>query len=130
MNKYFDNISKVLGKPYFINNRIILFNMDCREGISKLAYHNIEIDSTITSPPYNIGKEYENIMSIEDYVLWLTDIINRIYDITSYNGSLLLNVGYLEEKSKGRAIPIPYLIWDKLKFFLNQEIVWNYGAGV
>ena len=42
----------------------------------------------------------------------------------------LLNVGYVSIEDIARAIPIPYLIWDKVDFFLNQEIVWNYGAGV
>lgn len=130
MKEHFENIIDVLGKPFYKNERIILYNMDCREGISKLAYHNIEVDSTITSPPYNIGKEYEKILSVEEYIIWLTDILNRIFDITKENGSLLLNVGYLEVKSKGRAVPIPYLLWNKLKFYLNQEIIWNYGAGV
>jgi len=130
MNEHFNKIIDELGEPFYKNERILLYNMNCREGISKLAYHNIEIDSTITSPPYNIGKEYESILSVDEYLLWLTDILNSVYNITKYNGSLLLNVGYLEVKNKGRAIPIPYLIWDKLKFYLNQEIVWNYGAGV
>ena len=130
MNEHFNKIIDELGEPFYKNERIILYNMDCREGISKLACHNIEIDSTITSPPYNIGKEYESILSVDKYLLWLTDILNCVYNITKYNGSLLLNVGYLEVKNKGRAIPIPYLIWDKLKFYLNLEIVWNYGAGV
>ena len=31
---------------------------------------------------------------------------------------------------KAKALPIPYLLWDKIPFFLVQEIVWNYGAGV
>jgi adenine-specific DNA-methyltransferase len=53
-----------------------------------------------------------------------------IYDITKNNGCYLLNVGYLEVPNKGRAVPITYLLWDKLKFYLNQEIIWNYGAGV
>jgi adenine-specific DNA-methyltransferase len=130
MNNNFENIIDVLGKPFYKNNHVILYNMDCREGISKLAYHSIEIDSTITSPPYNIGKEYEKILSVEEYVNWLSDILNRIYDITKSNGSLLLNLGYLEVKGKGNAIPIAYLIWNKLNFYLNQEIIWNYGAGI
>src|SRR5205823_13886759 len=25
---------------------------------------------------------------------------------------------------------LPYLLWDKWPFFLIQEVVWNYGAGV
>lgn len=130
MNDRFEKIITILGNPYYKNDEIILYNCDCREGLLKLANHNIEIDVTITSPPYNIGKEYEEILLIENYIFWLTEILNTIYDITKYNGALLLNVGYLEVKNKGKAVPIPYLIWDKLKFYLNQEIVWNYGAGV
>ncbi len=43
---------------------------------------------------------------------------------------MLLNLGYLEVKDKGRNVPIPYLLWDKTPFYLIQEIIWNYGAGV
>ena len=28
------------------------------------------------------------------------------------------------------SLPIPYLLWDKIPFYLIQEIIWNYGAGV
>jgi adenine-specific DNA-methyltransferase len=41
-----------------------------------------------------------------------------------------LNLGYFHVPNRGRAIPIPYLLWDKINFYLNQGIVWNYGAGV
>jgi adenine-specific DNA-methyltransferase len=27
-------------------------------------------------------------------------------------------------------VPIPYLLWDRSPFYLLQEIVWSYGAGV
>jgi adenine-specific DNA-methyltransferase len=130
MNKNLDDIIKALGKPFYHNDRIVLYNMDCHDGLRKLVSNNIEIDATITSPPYNIGKEYEKVLSVDKYVEWLSDILNLIYDTTKQNGSLLLNVGYLGIQDKGRAVPIPYLIWDKIKFYLNQEIVWNYGAGV
>jgi len=43
---------------------------------------------------------------------------------------LWLNVGYLEVPEKGLCVPIPYLLWDKSPFYLLQEIVWKYGAGV
>lgn len=31
---------------------------------------------------------------------------------------------------RAKAIPIPYLLWDRVPFYLIQEVVWNYGAGV
>lgn len=126
----FDKIKNVLGSPYYENGRAIIYNVDCVEAIDKLITSDIEINSTITSPPYNIGKEYEKILAIEEYVSWISGIINQIYQITKNNGSFIFNVGYLKVEGKGRAVPIPYLLWDKIPFYLTQEIIWNYGAGV
>lgn len=126
----FENIKNALGNPYYENDRSIIYNMDCLIGINLLKENYITIDATITSPPYNIGKEYEDVLPVSDFVKWITDIINTLYDITKSNGCFLLNVGYLEVPNKGKAVPISYLLWDKIKFYLNQEIIWNYGAGV
>ena len=104
--------------------------MDCKEGLNLLKQSGVRIDTTITSPPYNIGKEYENNIPLEEYIKWLIDIDTLIYNVTKSDGAYLLNVGYLRVENKGRAVPIPYLLWDKSKFFMHQEIVWNYGAGV
>jgi adenine-specific DNA-methyltransferase len=41
-----------------------------------------------------------------------------------------LQGGYLSVPSRAKAIPIPYLLWDRVPFYLIQEIVWNYGAGI
>ncbi len=126
----FNLIKSVLGEPYYHNDSVLIYNMDCLEGLNRLKKSNVKIDATITSPPYNIGKEYEKIMPINSFVDWLVEISNYIFEITKSNGSYLLNVGYLEVPEKGRAVPITYLVWDKIKFYLNQEIIWNYGAGV
>lgn len=126
----FDKIKNVLGTPYYENDKAIIYNTDCVESLDKLIASDIEINSTITSPPYNIGKEYEKILATEEYVSWISGIINKIYQITKNNGSFIFNVGYLKVEGKGRAVPIPYLLWDKIPFYLTQEIIWNYGAGV
>ena len=44
------------------------------------------------------------------------------YDLTTPNGSMWLNLGYMDVAQKGRAVPIPYLLWDKSRFFLQQEV--------
>jgi len=41
-----------------------------------------------------------------------------------------LNLGYVEVTGSGRAVPLPYLLWNQSPFFLLQEVVWHYGAGV
>jgi len=124
----FNQIKDQLGEPYYECSNGLLYNMDCVDGLDKLT--RIRVASTITSPPYNIGKEYENILPVDNYIDWLGKIFEKIYGLTSSSGSLLLNLGYTNVEGKGRAIPIPYLLWNKISFFMNQEIVWHYGAGV
>ena len=125
-----DTIKELLGNPYYENDNCLIYNLDCEVALDVLIKNGVKIDSTITSPPYNIGKEYEEIQPIDKFISWISRINNLIYDVTKFNGAYLLNVGYLEVPNKGRAVPIPYLLWDKTKFYLNQEIIWNYGAGV
>ncbi len=84
----------------------------------------------VTSPPYNIGKEYEHIATVESYVSWCSRWMKLIYEHTSDKASFWLNLGYFSVEGKGKNVPISYLLWDKSPFFLLQEVVWNYGAGV
>ena len=87
-------------------------------------------DLTVTSPPYNIGKEYESVLPLSEYLEWTESWIKEVFRITNSVGAFWLNLGYLKIPEVGNAIPLPYLIWDRVPFHLVQEIVWNYGAGV
>jgi adenine-specific DNA-methyltransferase len=88
------------------------------------------IHLTVTSPPYNIGKEYEEQLPLDKYLTWCGSWLTELYRITTRNGAFWLNLGYTRIPNRAKAIPLPYLIWDKSPFYLIQEIVWNYGAGV
>ena len=88
------------------------------------------IDLTVTSPPYNIGKQYEFVRELNNYVNWCEKWIKLVHRATTSSGAFWLNVGYLRIPGQAKAIPIPYLLWDHVDFFLIQEIIWNYGAGV
>ncbi len=123
-----DQIQDKVGKPYFSSDNVLLYQMDCSEFMESLN-SNI-IDLTITSPPYNIGKEYEKITKNEDYLQWCEKWINQIYNSTSQFGSFWLNLGYFEMPEKGKCVPIAYFLWDKSPFYFLQEIIWSYGAGV
>jgi len=120
-------ISK-LGSPYFESDSCILFCGDSLHMQKELSGEFI--DAIITSPPYNIGKEYEEVMPLQDYIDWSSEWINGSSKLIKPNGSMLLNLGYIAVEMKGRAVPLSYLLWDKVPMFLNQEIVWNYSAGV
>ncbi|MCF5913867.1 MULTISPECIES: DNA-methyltransferase [Aeromonas] len=124
----FENVVETLGQPFYRDERTALYHGDCVEIMSQLPRNSVDL--TITSPPYNIGKAYEEILDVHKYIEWCVSWLKKIHDVTAHNGALALNVGYLEVPKKGHAVPIPYLLWDKTPFYLHQEIVWNYGAGV
>ena len=119
-----------IGEPFYSDSGFILYNCECCNSLEILQRSAMRFDLTVTSPPYNIGKEYEEIQSVEKYIKWCERWINYIFNLTKANGSFWLNVGYLEVPERGLCVPIPYLLWDKSPFFLLQEIVWHYGAGV
>jgi len=124
----FERIKKFLGEPVYENKDVLLY-----QGDSLKILQNFDRDSiplTVTSPPYNIGKEYEEILDLDEYLDWCEKWVNQIYRLTSKNGGFWLNLGYISIDGKAKAIPIPYLLWDRVPFYLVQEVVWNYGAGV
>ncbi|MCM2438350.1 site-specific DNA-methyltransferase [Agrobacterium vitis] len=128
MQKNFSSIRASLGRPAYEDDDILLYNGDCFDLMRRIPSESIPL--TVTSPPYNIGKSYENNRSVEDYIKWTADWVCLVHDITTQSGSFWLNVGYMPIQGKAKAMPLPYLIWDKIPFFLIQEVVWNYGAGV
>ncbi|MBS0015875.1 MAG: site-specific DNA-methyltransferase [Arthrospira sp. SH-MAG29] len=124
----FDEIVKILGCPYFQAPNCLIYNLDCLEAMAHLPDEWVAL--TVTSPPYNIGKEYEKKLPLKDYLNWCQKWIKQIHRITLPHGAFWLNLGYLSIPNQAKTIPIPYLLWDKIPFYLIQEIVWNYGAGV
>lgn len=123
-------LNRVIGKPFFAETGFILYNGNCTDFLQELKEHDIAFDLTITSPPYNIGKEYEKPLSVEEYIDWCSKWIRQIHEASSSDSAFWLNLGYFEIPEKGLCVPIPYLLWDKTPFYLLQEIVWAYGAGV
>jgi adenine-specific DNA-methyltransferase len=119
-----------LGEPFYADSGFILYKGDLTRFLGDLSKSDLKVDLTITSPPYNIGKEYEKPMSVSEYIDWCSGWMNQIYEVTEPNGAFWLNVGYLEVPNEGLCVPIPYLLWNKSHFYLLQEVIWKYGAGV
>jgi adenine-specific DNA-methyltransferase len=99
--------------------------MEVLRGLQTASVH-----LTVTSPPYNIGKEYEKTRPLAAYVSWCREWLQELFRITKPTGSLWVNLGYVAVEGKGRAVPLSYLLWNQSPFFLHQEVIWHYGAGV
>lgn len=123
-------LEKAIGVPYFADRGFILYQGDSERLLKSIANVGFAAPLTVTSPPYNIGKPYESPMDVEEYIEWCAGWLAQIHRVTTASGAFWLNLGYLEVPGQGLCIPIPYLLWNRTGFYLLQEIVWQYGAGV
>lgn len=85
----------------------------------------------ISSPPYNIGKEYEKQKDLEEYLEWQKTVIAQLVRILHPSGSLCWQVGNYVKN--GEIFPLDvyfYPIFKKLGLFLRNRIIWHFGHGL
>jgi adenine-specific DNA-methyltransferase len=124
----FDDVQRLLGSPVRAGDGYAIYCADCLHALGALPGGLFSL--TVTSPPYNIGKEYETPLPMEDYLAWCGRWMTEVFRVTRPNGAFWLNVGYVSITGRAKAVPLPYLLWDRSPSYLIQEVVWNYGAGV
>jgi adenine-specific DNA-methyltransferase len=85
----------------------------------------------ITSPPYNIGKAYEKITNLDDYLANLTPIIEQLNRVLAEDGSLCWQVGNYVESSEVFPLDIFYYPFFKERGFrLRNRIIWHFDHGL
>ena len=82
----------------------------------------------VTSPPYNVSKEYDEDLSLEDYIEFLKSVLSETYRVLVNGGRVCINIANV-----GRKPYIPYhkYIIDtmlEIGFLMRGEIIWNKGA--
>mgnify|MGYP005848353975 CR=1 FL=1 len=105
-------------------NRIIRASA---EEMKELPDHSLHL--MITSPPYNVTKDYDEELSLEEYLHLLRRVFSETYRVLVDGGRACINVANL-----GRRPYIPlsdYIsqLMIDLDFRMRGEIIWNKGAG-
>ena len=107
-----------------------LFCMDIEKLLDSLPEEPL-FDLVVTSPPYNIGKAYEHLMPLEDYIEWQERVIKKCYTRLKETGSICWQVGnYVHE---GEIIPLDIElapIFKELGMKLRNRIIWHFGHGL
>ena len=83
----------------------------------------------VTSPPYNVGKDYDEDLDIDEYVSLLHDVFSETYRLLINGGRACINIANV-----GRKPYIPYhslIIQSMLDIGFNMrgEVIWNKGSG-
>lgn len=108
---------------------IILYHGDTNDLIDTIPDNFVKL--IIASPPYNLGKAYENKISIDDYLQTQAEVIEKLYRILSPEGSLCWQVGNFVDD--GEVFPLDiyyYPIFKELGMALRNRIVWHFGHGL
>jgi DNA modification methylase len=83
----------------------------------------------ITSPPYNVTKEYDENLTLNEYLQLLRNVFTETYRVLVYGGRACVNVANLGRKPY---IPLSDYISQmmlEIGFQMRGEIIWCKGAG-
>lgn len=86
------------------------------------------IDLMITSPPYNVSKDYDEDLSLDEYLDFLKNVFLETYRVLNFGGRACINIANLGRKPY---IPLTaYLnkIMVDIGFLMRGEIIWNKAA--
>ncbi len=83
-----------------------------------------------TSPPYNVGKEYEADLDLEDYFRLILDVAREVYRVLLPGGRYVVNVANLGRKPYVPLHAFFYVLHAAVGFLPAGEIIWQKGRGM
>ncbi len=120
-NKVLDTVENIF--PNRLENTIILGSSENMKNIPNNSIHLM-----ITSPPYNVSKEYDDDLSLEEYLQLLNNVFAETYRVLVNGGRACINVANLGRKPY---IPLSDYISKmmiEIGFNMRGEIIWNKAA--
>ncbi len=96
------------------------------EAMEEIPHSSIHL--MVTSPPYNVGKDYDDDLSLKEYLLMLGKVFAEVYRVLLWGGRACVNIANV-----GRSPYIPlhsHIIKEMLElgFLMRGEIIWNKAA--
>ena len=123
-------------KQFENTNDVTLYSGDCSNLLQQIPDESVDL--VITSPPYCMGKAYEDPHDdIETFRNQHDQVFDDIYRIVKPGGSICWQIGY--HVSEKCIVPLDYIVYDifteKSKclpypFILRNRIIWTFGHGL
>jgi len=108
--------------PEFLNT-ILLKSSEAMDEIPDCSVHLM-----VTSPPYNVGKEYDRDVTLNEYLDFLHRIWSEVHRVLVPGGRACINIANLGRKPY---IPLhSYIVRDmaEIGFLMRGEVIWHKGA--
>ena len=117
---------------HFSQDKSIILNYsDAQDFLKTIPTNSIML--TITSPPYNIGKEYELETSLDEYLEKQRKIISEVVRVTHERGNICWQVGNYLKKGQREILPLDIYFYNLFKehdLQLRNRIIWHFGHGL
>ena len=105
-----------------------LDRIHCKSSESMDELPDSSVHLMVTSPPYNVGKVYDQDLTLRDYRALLRRVFKETFRVLVNGGRVCINVANLGRKPY---IPLhSYVIEEmtQLGFLMRGEVIWNKSA--
>lgn len=109
--------------------RIAVYAGDCLDFLRQIPSESVQL--VVTSPPYNIGKEYEKRLNLHAYLEQQRRVIRECARTLSPRGSICWQVG--NHVDKGAIIPLDtilYPVFVEQGLRMRNRIIWHFEHGL
>ncbi|MDI6751667.1 MAG: site-specific DNA-methyltransferase [bacterium] len=127
MSKLYEGLPKEQ-KVKYIENPIPSQSLDkifCKSSEKMEELPDNSIHLMVTSPPYNVGKEYDEDFTLEEYLQFLKRVWQEVHRVLVPRGRVCINIANLGRKPY---IPLhAFIVKDMLNlgFLMRGEVIWN-----
>jgi adenine-specific DNA-methyltransferase len=116
-------------EKFALSEHIVVYPGDCLDLLKTTPGESLKL--IVTSPPYNIGKEYERRLKLESYLEQQEAVIRECVRCLSPHGSICWQVGNYVDN--GAIIPLDtvlYPIFTGLGLRMRNRIIWHFEHGL
>lgn len=82
----------------------------------------------VTSPPYNVSKEYDTNLSLEEYLTLLREVMVEVHRVLVRGGRVCLNIANVGRKPYIPLTSYVNILMAEVGFLQRGEIIWNKAA--
>lgn len=111
------------------NYKAVIYPGDCLDILRQIPDESVGL--VVTSPPYNIGKEYENKLKLDLYIEQQALVIKECVRVLSKKGSICWQVGNYVNNSS--IVPLDIALYPVFKSFnlkMRNRIIWHFEHGL
>ncbi len=125
--KLYDNLPKE-GKVEYVENYIEAGSVDrvfCKSSERMDEVPDDSVHLMVTSPPYNVGKDYDKDLTLAEYMEFLKRVWREVHRVLLPGGRACINIANLGRKPY---IPLhAFIVEDMLDlgFLMRGEVIWN-----